>query len=94
MYSSDICFSISVPSRVQYILHPYGSCSHDNKLDCVIDYITDNRLDSVGITETWHSNDNKNNMSVVNTCLDNCYTIHHGSRNTSRRVGYLSSTSR
>ena len=28
MYSSDLCFSISVPSRVQSILHLYGSCSH------------------------------------------------------------------
>ena len=40
-----------------------------NKLDCVIDHITDNRLDIVAITETWLSNDDKNNMSVVNTCL-------------------------
>ena len=30
-----------------------------NKLDCVIDHITDNRLDIVGITETWLSNDDK-----------------------------------
>ena len=34
-----------------------------NKLDCVIDHITDNRLDIVGITETWLSNDDKT------TCL-------------------------
>ena len=27
MYSSDLCFSISVPSRVQSILHLYGSFS-------------------------------------------------------------------
>ena len=33
-----------------------------NKLDCVIDHITDNRLDIVGIIETWLSNDDKNNM--------------------------------
>ena len=26
-----------------------------NKMDCVIDHITDNRLDIVGITETWLS---------------------------------------
>ena len=38
-----------------------------NKLDCVIDHITDNRIDIVGITETWLSNDDKNNMSVVIT---------------------------
>ena len=49
-----------------------------NKLDCVIDHITDNRLDIIGITETWLSNDDINNMSVVNTCLD---------RNTGRRGG-------
>ena len=36
-----------------------------NKLDCVIDHITDNRIDIVGITETWLSNDDKNNMSMV-----------------------------
>ena len=45
-----------------------------NKLDCVLDHITDNRLDIVGITETWLSNDDKN-MLVVNTCLNNGYTI-------------------
>ena len=55
-----------------------------NKLDCVIDHITDNRLDIVGITETWLSNDDKN-MSVVNTCLNNGYTLHHRPRNTGRR---------
>ena len=33
-----------------------------NKLDCVIiDHITDIRIDIVGITETWLSNDDKNN---------------------------------
>ena len=58
-----------------------------NKLDCVIDHITDNRLDIVGITETWLSNDYKNNMSVVNTCLNNGYTLHHRPRNTGRRGG-------
>ena len=57
-----------------------------NKLDCVIDHITDNRLDIVGITETWLSNDDKN-MSVVNTCLNNGYTLHHRPRNTGRRGG-------
>ena len=58
-----------------------------NKLDCVIDHITDNRIDIVGITETWLSNDDKNNMSVVNTCLTNCYTLLHRPRNTGRRGG-------
>ena len=55
-----------------------------NKLDCVIDHksIPYNRLDIVGITETWPSNDDKNNMSVVNTCLNNGYTLHHRPRNT------------
>ena len=33
-----------------------------NKMDCVIDHITDNKLDIVGITETWLSNNDKNNM--------------------------------
>ena len=37
--------------------------------------ITDNRIDIVGIAETWLSNDAKNNMSVVNTCLNNGYTL-------------------
>ena len=58
-----------------------------NKLDCVIDHITDNRLDIVEITETWLSNDDKNNMSVVNTCLNNGYTLHYRPRNTGRRGG-------
>ena len=53
-----------------------------NKLDCVIDHITDNRIDIVGITETWLSNVDKNNMSVVNTCLNNGYTLLHRPRNT------------
>ena len=56
-----------------------------SKLDCVIDHITDNRIDIVGITETWLSNDDKNNMSVVNTCLNNGYTILHRARSTGRR---------
>ena len=58
-----------------------------NKLDCVIDHITDNRIDIVGITETWLSNDDKNNMSVVNTCLNNGYILLHRPRNTGRRGG-------
>ena len=58
-----------------------------NKMDCVIVHITDNRLDIVGITETWLSNDDKNNMSVVNTCLNIGYTLHLRPRNTSRRGG-------
>ena len=58
-----------------------------NKLDCVIDHITDNRIDIVGITETWLSNDDKNKMSVVNTCLNNGYTLLHRPRNTGRRGG-------
>ena len=69
--------------------------SFGNKLDCEIDHITDNRLDIVGITETWLSNDDKNYMSVVNTCLNNGYTLHHRTRNTGIRgagVGVLLST--
>ena len=58
-----------------------------NKLHCVIDHITDNRIDIVGIIETWLSNDDKNNMSVVNTCLNNGYTLLHRPRNTGRRGG-------
>ena len=58
-----------------------------NKMDCVIDHITDNRLDIVGITETWLSNNDKKNMPVINTCLDSGYTLHHRPRNTGRRGG-------
>ena len=60
-----------------------------NKLDCVIDriIIIDNRIDIVWITETWPSYDDKNNMSVVNTCLNNGYTLLHRPRNTCRRGG-------
>ena len=28
IHYSDLCFSISVPSRGQSVLHSYGSCSH------------------------------------------------------------------
>ena len=58
-----------------------------NKMDCVIDHITDNRIDIVGITETWLSNNDKNNMPVIKTCLDSGYTLHHRPRNTGRRGG-------
>ena len=60
-----------------------------NKLDCVIDQITDHRLDIVWITETWLSNNDINSMSVVNTCLDNGYTLHHRPINTGRKVWLL-----
>ena len=50
---------------------------HHLVMDCVIDHITDNRHDIVGIIETWLSNNDKNNMPVINTCLDNGYTLHH-----------------
>ena len=56
-----------------------------NKLDCVIDDIIYKSLDIVGITETWLSNDDKNSMPVVNTCLDSGYTLHHPPTNTGRR---------
>ena len=46
-------------------------------MDRVIDHIINNRLDIVGITETWFSNDDKNYMPLVNTCLDSGYTLHH-----------------
>ena len=58
-----------------------------NKMECVIDHITDNKLDIVGITETWLSNNYKNNMLVMNTCLDNGYTLHYRPRNTGRKGG-------
>ena len=58
-----------------------------NKMDCVIDHITDNKLDIVGITETWLSNNDKNNMLVMNTRLDSGYTLHHRPRNTGRKGG-------
>ena len=49
--------------------------SLSSKMDCVIDHITDNILNIVGITETWLSNNDKNNMLVVNTCLVTPYII-------------------
>ena len=64
--------------------------SFRNQLDCGIDHMTGNRLDIVGITETWLWNDDKNNMSVVNTCLDSGYILHHLPINMGRRgVGVL-----
>ena len=58
-----------------------------NKMYCVTDHITDNILDIVGITETWLSNNDKNNMLVMNTCLESGYTLHHHPRNTGRKDG-------
>ena len=58
--------------------------SFGNEMDCVIDHITDTRLDIVGITETWLSNNDKNNMPVINTCLDSENQRNEsGGRNTS-----------
>ena len=54
-------------------------------MDGVIDHIIDNRLDIIGITETWLSNDDKNNMSMFNICLGSGYILHHRPRNTSRK---------
>ena len=53
----------------------------------VMNHITDNKLDIVGITETWLSNNDKNSMLVMNTCLDSVYTLHHRPRNTGRKGG-------
>ena len=57
-----------------------------NTMDCVIIHITNNRLDIAGITETWLSNNDKNNMPVVNTFLD---SLHYRPRNTGRRGGVV-----
>ena len=43
-----------------------------NKMDCVIYHITDNKLDIVGITETWLSNDDKNNILVERVVVWAC----------------------
>ena len=58
-----------------------------NKMYCAIDHIIDNRLNIVGITETWLSNNDKNNMTVINTYLGSGYTLHHRPRNTGIRGG-------
>ena len=57
-----------------------------NKMDCVIDHITGNRLDIVGITETWLSNNDKNNMLVINTCLDSGVLINNRIKHQSRTL--------
>ena len=53
----------------------------------VFHHITDNRLDIIGMPETWLSNNDKNNMPVVKTCFDSEYTLHHDPINTGKRDG-------
>ena len=53
-----------------------------NNIDCVIDHINDLMLLGPRL-----SNDDKNSMLVVNTCLHSGYTIHHLPRNTGGRGG-------
>ena len=75
---SNIPENVKVKTNVR--LGVMNVSSLGNKMDCVIDHITDNRLDIVGITETWLSNNDKNNMPVINTCLDSGHTLHHRPR--------------
>ena len=79
--------TVSATSVSDVRLRVMNISSLGNKMDCVIDHITDTRFDIVGITETWLSNNFKNNMPVMNTCLDSGYTLHHRPRNTGRKGG-------
>ena len=54
-----------------------------NKIDGVIDHITGNRLDNVGMTETWLLNDATNNMLINNSIKHQSRILHAKSEITS-----------
>ena len=62
-------------------------CSLGSKLNYVSNHAMENELDLVVLTETWLSNEEKNNAIVVNACLDHGYTLHHRPRHDERRGG-------
>ena len=62
-------------------------CSLGSKLNYVSNHAMENELDLVVLTETWLSNEEKNNAIVVNACLDHGYTLHHRPRHYGRRGG-------
>ena len=61
-----------------------------SRLDYVIDYANENKLDVVVLTETWLSNVETNNATVDNSCMEQgyaAYTLHHRPRSDGRREG-------
>ena len=58
-----------------------------SRVDYVIDHAKENKLDVVVLTETWLSNVETNNATVVNYCMKQGYTLHHRPRSDGRRGG-------
>ena len=58
-----------------------------SRVDYVIDHAKENKLDVVVLTETWLSNVETNNATVVNYCMERGYTLHHRPRSDGRRGG-------
>ena len=58
-----------------------------SRVDYVIDHAKENKLDVVVLTETWLSNVETNNATVVNYCMEQGYTLHHRPRSDGRRGG-------
>ena len=61
--------------------------SFESRLDYVIDHANENKRDVVALTETWLSNVETNNATVVNYCMAQGYTLHHRPRSDGRRGG-------
>ena len=55
-----------------------------SRVDYVIDHTNENKLDVVVLTETWLSNVETNNATVVNYCIEQ---VHHRPRSDGRRGG-------
>ena len=53
----------------------------------IIDHANENNLDVVVLTETWLSNVETNNTTVVNYCMEQGYTIQHRPRSDGWRGG-------
>ena len=57
------------------------------RLDYVIDHAKENKLDVLALTETWLSNVETNNVTVVNFCTEQGYTLHYRPRSDGRTGG-------
>ena len=61
-----------------------------NKLDFIFDHVEENGLDIVALTETWLSNQEPRNKSVVDRCEARAYILHHVPRSSGRKGGGVS----
>ena len=60
-----------------------------DRVDYVIDHANENKFDVVVLTETWLSNVETNNATVVNYCMEQGYNLHYRPRSDRRRGGVV-----